>query len=63
MIDWDAVHTCPVCGKEFKRAEMDFTKDCYGIPYRLVCLDCWDKLMADGYDGQAYRAGIDEEVW
>ena len=43
------VRICPVCGKEVERSEMEFTKDCHGIPFRLVCWDCWDQLMAGGY--------------
>ena len=45
---------CPVCGKEFDREDMTFTRDCYGIPYRLVCWDCYDEIMNHGYDGQYY---------
>ena len=53
---------CRECGKEVERAEMEFTTDCYGIPFKLVCLDCYEKLMAKGYDGQRYYDGIDECV-
>ena len=45
---------CRECGKEFNRNEMDFTRDCQGITFRLVCFKCWDKAMANGYDGQYY---------
>lgn len=45
---------CPVCNKEVERVDMYFTRDCHGIPFRLVCWDCYDKLMAKGYDGQYY---------
>lgn len=45
---------CANCGKEVERNEMSFTYDCHGIPYRLVCRECWDKLMENGYDGQYY---------
>jgi len=41
----------PTCGKEVPREEMQFTHDCHGITYRLVCFDCYEKLMAKGYDG------------
>lgn len=54
--------TCRCCGKEVDRWDMEFTTDCYGIPFRLVCLDCYDKLMEYGYDGQRYYDGIDERV-
>lgn len=32
------------------------TYDCQGIPYRMVCLDCFNKIMVDGegYDGEIY---------
>ena len=45
---------CPVCGRETPREDMDFTYDCHGIPYRLVCYGCYDKLMDKGYDGEHY---------
>ncbi len=56
------VKKCAYCGKELNRDNMEFTRDCYGIPYRLVCFDCWDELMENGYDGQRYYDGIDEYV-
>lgn len=33
------VRICPVCEREVERSEMDFTRDCHGIPFRLVCLE------------------------
>lgn len=51
--------TCPVCGKEFQREDMAFTRDCRGIAFRLVCFDCYDKVMRKGYDG-AYYTEADE---
>ena len=45
---------CPVCKKEVDRSEMSFTRDCYGITFRLVCWDCYDELMEKGYDGEYY---------
>lgn len=45
---------CKCCNKEVNRQEMNFTKDCYGITFRLVCFDCWKKLMEKGYDGEYY---------
>lgn len=50
----DDIRTCPVCGREVKRADMSFTCDCHGITFRLVCQDCWERLMAKGYDGEHY---------
>ena len=48
------IRECSVCGRKVPRMDMDFTKDCHGITFRLVCLDCYRKLMAKGYDGQYY---------
>lgn len=48
------VRTCKNCQTEFDRNKMLFTKDCQGIFYRLVCHECYDVLMADGYDGKYY---------
>ena len=31
------IRTCPVCEHEVDREDMYFTKDCHGIPFRLVC--------------------------
>lgn len=45
---------CPVCNREVDRSEMDFTRDCHGITFRLVCCKCYQKLMAKGYDGAYY---------
>lgn len=45
---------CPVCNKETERNDMQFTRDCHGITYRLVCIPCYEKLMAKGYDGAYY---------
>lgn len=39
--------------------EHDFTRDCHGITFRLVCFDCYDKVMGKGYDG-AYYSEADE---
>ena len=55
------VRTCPHCGKEVERQDMRFTKDCHGIPFRLVCFDCYDELMDKGYDGQYYTE-LDEQI-
>lgn len=52
---------CPVCGKEVSREEMSFTRDCHGITFRLVCWDCYDKVMAKGYDG-VYYTEADEQI-
>lgn len=45
---------CACCNKQVERNDMQFTRDCHGIPFRLVCLDCYDKIMDKGYDGEYY---------
>lgn len=45
---------CPVCNKTVDRSDMTFTRDCHGIVFRLVCYDCYNKLMEKGYDGEYY---------
>ena len=45
---------CQHCGKLVDRSDMNFTTDCHGITFRLVCMDCWNELMEKGYDGQLY---------
>lgn len=45
---------CPVCKCKFLREDMIFTRDCHGITYRLVCFNCYDKVMEKGYDGEYY---------
>jgi len=49
------LHVCPVCGKEFERNDMAWTHDCHGIPFRLVCYDCYNRIMDEkGFDGEYY---------
>ena len=45
---------CPVCQKRTDRSDMTYTRDCHGITFRLVCVDCYFKLMENGYDGEYY---------
>lgn len=59
---------CPVCGKEYRYTESCRgvlylgnntvamrTYDCHGIPFRLVCFDCYNEIMdSKGYDGEYY---------
>ena len=60
--DFEEIYTCPKCGGEFSKSEMEFSKDCYGIPYRLLCHDCWDKIYDEkGYDGEYYTSA-DEQI-
>lgn len=54
--------TCPVCGMTVRRYQMERTYDCHGIPFRLVCSDCHEKIMEDpGYDGEYYDE-MDERI-
>lgn len=48
------IRICPCCEREVERQDMSFTKDCHGITFRLVCFDCYEKLMTKGYDGEYY---------
>lgn len=48
------IRICPTCGKEVAREDMLFTRDCHGIAYRLVCHECYERLMEKGYDGEYY---------
>lgn len=46
---------CRICGREFERENMLFTYDCHGIPFRLVCWECYNRVMdEEGYDGEYY---------
>lgn len=46
---------CPICGGTFERGEMRWTHDCHGITFRLVCDECWYKVMEEkGFDGEYY---------
>lgn len=55
------IRTCPVCNNEVDREDMDFTRDCHGITFRLVCHKCWERLMSKGYDGEYYTEA-DEQI-
>lgn len=51
---------CPRCEKEYDRKEMYFSRDCHGIPYRLLCWKCNEEIEDTiGYDG-AYYTEADE---
>ena len=46
---------CPICGRLFDRVDMAWSTDCHGITFRLLCYDCWEKVMDEkGYDGEYY---------
>lgn len=55
------VRICPVCEKETERTDMRLTWDCHGIPFRLVCWECWYRVMEKGYDGEYYDE-LDEQI-
>ena len=55
------IRMCPVCEKSVERSEMDYTTDCHGITFRLVCQKCWFKLMVKGYDGEYYEDTDDDD--
>lgn len=55
------IRLCPVCEREVERADMDYTRDCHGVTFRLVCHKCWKKLMAKGYDGEYYDDTDDDD--
>lgn len=47
--------TCPICGKKIRHYQMKRTYDCHGIPFRLVCSQCFNNIMEiPGYDGEPY---------
>lgn len=52
---------CPKCSREVQRQEMNFTRDCHGIPFRLLCFGCYEKAMSKGYDGEYYTEA-DEQI-
>lgn len=39
------IRICPCCGKEVERADMQFTRDCHGITFRLLCWKCYEQLF------------------
>jgi len=59
---------CPICGKEYEYDEhmrgVSYlndnvvamrTMDCHGIPFRMVCVDCYNDIEdGKGYDGEFY---------
>lgn len=55
------IRTCPVCERPVQRNDMQFTRDCHGITFRLVCCDCYSRLMSKGYDGEYYTE-TDENI-
>ena len=51
----DVQMVCPECNRKYDRRDMTFSKDCHGIPFRLLCFGCIRKIYKQkGYDGQYY---------
>ncbi len=47
--------SCPECGKKVMHLDMQRTYDCHGIPFRMVCHNCYVHIMeTKGYDGEYY---------
>ena len=42
MVD---IRVCPCCNRKVDRNDMNYTSDCQGITFRLVCIACYEKLM------------------
>lgn len=57
------IRRCECCEKEVERSDMLFTRDCHGIPFRLVCAECYDELMSNGYDGEYYDDSDENLEW
>lgn len=59
------LRVCPVCEREVERKDMNFSRDCHGIPFRLLCWECLEKIYEEkGYDGEYYTEAdecIDED--
>ena len=55
------IRICPICNIKVERDDMCYTKDCNGIPYRLVCFRCRERIMSKGYDGEYYTEA-DEQI-
>lgn len=46
---------CPECGGAVRSFDMIRTTDYHGIPYRRVCMKCYERIMeTKGYDGEKY---------
>jgi uncharacterized CHY-type Zn-finger protein len=44
MIDCYELRECHECHNEVTRGDLRWVKDRYGIPFKLVCYDCHDKV-------------------
>ena len=53
---------CPECGKFVYKDELWQTNDCHGIPFRRLCISCYERIMEEkGYDGEYYTE-LDENI-
>ena len=41
------MQSCPTCGRIVERVDMVLVRDCYGIPYKHVCLRCVEQTEAE----------------
>ena len=58
----ETIYICPLCKQGFFREYMKFSYDCHGIPFRLICEDCYEEVMnTKGYDGEYYTE-LDENI-
>ena len=53
------LRTCPECGREIPREDLSWVNDRHGIPYKLVCDSCYDRVAAriGGYTFDPADAG------
>ncbi len=57
------LRVCPVCEREVERKDMNFSRDCHGITFRLLCWECLEKIYEEkGYDGEYYTEA-DENIY
>lgn len=61
MDDRTDMRNCPECDRIFDREDMMWTSDCHGIPFRLLCYHCYQRVMEKGYDGE-YYTDADEQI-
>ena len=52
---------CPVCKKTVERLAMLETTDRHGLPVRSVCMECFPKVMAKGYDSAVILHEVEDD--
>lgn len=53
---------CAICKLWYNREDLDFSRDCHGIIFRLLCFDCLEDVYSSkGYDGEYYTP-FDENI-